>query len=132
MSRRWVYTFQPRFAELVASGAKRQTIRGRRKDGLSPALGDVLSLRAWVGRPRASKQRLLRPECPCVAIAPIIIHEDRIELMAPFSVWGLFDFTLTEIYEEIAKRDGFAGFADMLAWFREVHGLPFAGTLIRW
>lgn len=126
MPRRWVYCFQPRFADLVASGVKRQTIRGERKDGLSPALGDVLSLRAWLGRPRASKQRLLRPECPCVAIFGVII-DDKFGM-------NLYDGEagFATDADQIARADGFGSFIEMKMWFREQHGLPFRGVLIQW
>lgn len=125
MSRRWVYTFQPRFHEGVTNGSKRTTIRGIRKDGFSPAPGDLLSLRAWLGRPRASKQRLLRPECPCVAVQTITITRAGIRIGK-----GVARFKPDE--DAIAKADGFKDGDDMLAWFRETHGLPFQGILIQW
>jgi hypothetical protein len=34
--------------------------------------------------------------------------------------------------EAVAKADGFASWADMRAWFSDVHGLPFHGQLIGW
>lgn len=136
MPRRWVYCFQPRFAELVASGAKRQTIRGERKDGLSPAPGDVLSLRAWVGLPYRSKQRLLRSEEVCVAVGTVEIGENFAKMDTPFDKeW--YEQSMKNPaggceFEYLARADGFASFEEMRAWFREQHGLPFRGVLIRW
>lgn len=52
------YNFKARFTELVASGAKRQTIRPTPKR--MPKPGDWISLRCWTGRPYWSKQRVLR------------------------------------------------------------------------
>ena len=124
MSRRWVYCFQERFADLVADGTKRQTIRGVRKDGRSPALGDTLSLRTWLGRPRASGQRLLRPECPCVGVGSVWINEGGVSV----------DGYIMDLGErnELAKSDGFRDYEEMHEWFREQHRLPFRGVLIRW
>jgi hypothetical protein len=34
--------------------------------------------------------------------------------------------------DEFAQRDGFVDFADMLAWFKATHELPFCGYLITW
>lgn len=49
-----VLLFQPRFANLVAAGTKRQTIRPTRK--IPIVRGDDLSLRQWQGLPYRSKQ----------------------------------------------------------------------------
>jgi uncharacterized protein YqfB (UPF0267 family) len=54
--------FQPRFARLVESGAKTQTIRVKSKAKHPrplPKPGDFLSLREWEGKPYRSKQRKL-------------------------------------------------------------------------
>ena len=125
---RWIYCFQPRFAELVANGAKTQTIRANRKDGRFPVAGDVLSLRAWSGKPYRSKQRQLRPECPCVASSEIlIISVGVVETKSPWV--RVLDNDQLDVF---AKADGFADFAEMVAWFDETHGLPFSGVLIGW
>ena len=52
--RRFVKMFKPRFAELIRSGAKRQTIRPTPK--VLPEAGDIIDCRQWSGLPYRSKQ----------------------------------------------------------------------------
>jgi hypothetical protein len=118
-----VLTFQPRFAPLVIAGTKSQTVRGVRKRPIK--VGDRLSLRRWTGRPYASKQEMLR-EAVCVETAAVNIGRAFLELMVN-------DVELDDAAaNDFARRDGFADYSEMLDWFENVHGLPFAGVLIRW
>jgi len=111
-----VITFKERFAEPVRSGAKRQTIR----KSAGCEVGDILSLRRWTGRPRRSRQELLRTE-PCESVCAITVTDDGV------SVEGA-----AVSAQAMAKADGFADFAEMREFFRKTHGLPFSGYLIRW
>ncbi len=111
-----IVMFKERFAEPVRSGSKRQTIRKR----AGCAVGDILSLRRWTGRPRHSKQELLR-EAPCRSVKTIEIS------MADVRVQGV------RVHEEsMAQADGFIDCKEMREWFGRVHGLPFRGFLIEW
>ncbi len=113
-----VILFQPRFAPLVRSGAKLQTIRPKRKREIKP--GDTLSLREWAGKPYRSKQRVLAGAA-CISSQRIIIKETGVQIeMGIADQFGL------------AKSDGFDDFGEMLNWFAETHGLPFSGILIKW
>jgi len=114
-----VLMFQPRFAEVVRAGAKMQTIRPARKRPIKP--GDELSLRRWIGRPYRSKQEIIA-SVRCEHCWPIRIGWTEL-LIANFRVTSK---------EQIAKRDGFENYGEMLTWFEQTYGLPFAGTLIRW
>jgi hypothetical protein len=118
-TRRFVRMFKPRFAPLVETGAKLQTIRPvpvRR-----PQPGDIISLRAWEGAPYRSKQRVLR-EAKVTAVLDVLLTESGIIL-------GLLPL---EAADGFAKADGFDSWSDMRDWFNETHGLPFAGILICW
>jgi len=114
-----VLMFKPRFADLVASGAKRQTLRPPRKRGV-PGIGEVVSLRRWSGAAYRSPQvELARGR---------IAGTDHVELDDLIVV-----VNGTEVDRHaFARADGFASWPDLVAWFRETHGLPFAGTLYRW
>lgn len=125
-----VLTFQPRFAGLVRTGAKRQTIRLERKRPIKP--GDELSLREWSGRPYLSKQNVLRDGERCSST-----EEFRIENH------GFEDFNLTMFHlngnmldlldmEKLALADGFSDLYEMYTWFCKTHGIPFKGVLIKW
>lgn len=118
--------FKPRFAPLVRSGKKRQTIRPNRKNPIKP--GDTLSLREWCGLPYRTPQRLL-----CVATCRSV-HSLGISLVDPMTnTWDvMIDGKPISGVDQFARDDGFADGADMLAWFQETHGLPFEGTLIKW
>lgn len=114
----FILMFQPRFARLVESGEKLQTVRPVRKRPIFP--GDMLSLREWTGAPYRSKQRLLG-ESPCIGVSPVDIKQ-----------WGVLVRTAGFDAELFAKRDGFSNFSDMRSWFESEHGLPFSGELIQW
>lgn len=120
-----VYLFQYRFAPLVESGTKRTTIRPRRKHPTK--VGDVLSLRAWTGKPYRSKQRILRSGERCKEVHWFRIYGDSVIAME-------LDGRMLEIWETdaLAKADGFSCAQDMMTWFRNEHGVPFQGELIKW
>lgn len=116
-----VRMFKPQFAALVEAGTKRQTIRPVPKR--MPVRFDKIDCRAWVGKPYRSKQRKLRL-ATINEVWPVTI--DR-------TFFWLGDMILaTESADQMAVMDGFKDFAEMAAWFRETHGLPFKGILITW
>jgi hypothetical protein len=119
--RRFVRMFKPQFAPLVESGAKLQTVRPTPKR--MPRFGDVISLRAWSGKPYRSKQRVLR-EATIINVQPIVISDGAVDLD------GL-SLRVSEIIQ-FAQADGFEGASAMLDWFRATHGLPFVGIVITW
>lgn len=106
-----VILFQDKFAELVRSGAKKQTIR--RKSRCKP--GDELSLRKWSGKPYRSKQETICNSV-CTRVQEVRIYEGP----------------ATETSEILARADGFSSHAEMQAWFKNTHGLPFEGQQIEW
>ena len=112
--------FQARFAPLVVSGKKRQTIRAYRKDGRDPKPGDMLYL--YTG------QRTRR----CSFLGSYICAErhvicfDREELQIDNRECGSSEAQC------IAEADGFRDWHTFVDWFDRVHGLPFEGLLIRW
>ncbi len=106
-----VILFQDRFAELVRTGEKIQTIR--KKARCKP--GDDLSLRRWTGKPYRSKQETLR-NAVCAGVEAVRVTE------GPTS----------KDKELFAQADGFESLAEMQDWFRKTHGLPFEGEKIVW
>ena len=114
-----VIMFQPQFAEKVRSGLKRQTIR--KKANCVP--GDDLSLRKWKDKPYRSKQEVLREET-CRCVMDVEITDTCVKLDGqPLTPEAEIGF---------AVADGFMSPSDMRDWFRQTHGLPFGGQLIRW
>ncbi|HEX9640700.1 MAG TPA: ASCH domain-containing protein [Candidatus Krumholzibacteria bacterium] len=120
--------FQSRFAPLVESGKKRQTIRAYRKDGRDPKPGDTLYFYTGLRTKRCRKLG----EARCESAEAFEIdqygcawkqcreHPDSLEpVRAPELGW-------------IATRDGFRSYEEMRSWFERTHGLPFEGFLIRW
>jgi hypothetical protein len=110
--------FQPRFAEKVKDGSKRQTIRPVPKRGI--VAGQILSLRQWSGKPYRSKQVVLR-EDSCASVDEISIDSSGVACLSP-----------DPLTEEFAKADGFESWKEMVEWFRKTHGFPFRGILIKW
>ena len=119
-----ILNFQPRFAELVASGAKRQTIRLLRKRPI--AFGDTLRLYTGLRRPGA---RLL-------AVGRVTsVQTIRLNWRKCLLDWKPQTKMLdTEFAQRtrIARLDGFSNWNEMIQWFERTHGLPFNGVLIRW
>ena len=113
-----VILFQDRFAAMVKTGLKHQTIRKSAR--CKP--GDILSLRRWSGKPYRSRQELLRTET-CTAVKPILITNTGIYV----------DGRWCESFpHDMARADGFVDFGEMVLWFGVTHGLPFCGELIDW
>ena len=111
------YNFLKQFASLVETGAKRTTIRGRRKH---PAKrGDILYL--YTGQ-RQKTCRKLR-EAICLGVKPLKIMkacEDDAE-------WSFFvnDRKLSKNEVRVmAWTDARMGVPEFLAFFKERYGLP--------
>ena len=115
-------TFQPRFADLVASGDKRQTIRKPRPC----VVGDILHL--WEGD-RTHKTRKLGVG-RVVEIFYIRIAEPAIiALRQAGDPWHPVS---AERLRPFAKLDGFNTAMEFFMFFGDHYGLPFEGILIRW
>ena len=114
------FNFQPRFADLVESGQKTQTIRKTCR----AKVGDKVSL--YTGQ--RTKQCRKLGEGTITDIRALAINQ--FETMAMFFVDERLIRPRTA--DEIARRDGFASHQEMAQWFKDTHGLPFDGWLIRW
>ncbi len=123
--RRFVRMFKPRFAALVASGKKRQTIRPLPKR--MPKVGDILDAREWSGKAYRSPQRKLG-EYTISAIHAVTIRPWNFEIAG----LSLTHPRNTSLLDRAARADGFADFGEMFEWFEREHGLPFSGILIEW
>lgn len=132
-----VLLFIPRMAALVRAGTKRQTIRATRRNPIVP--GDELSLRTWTGKPYRSPQEILRDGEVCKSVEPI-----RMEANPRFTD-GIRDGDLFSVYlgpliqgldsydlDTLAMLDGFKNSIEMYQAFRDMHGFPFEGHLIKW
>lgn len=117
--------FQPRFAGLVESGTKRQTIRPLPKRPVRP--GHLLSLRVWTERPYGSRQRVLGTAV-VTSVEPVTIEDTGREDLVTVAGRQL----PPEELHAFAVADGFAGALEMFNWFEQTHGLPFTGVLIKW
>ena len=117
-----VIMFEPQFHDAIRAGTKRTTIRPRRKRKFKKA--EALSLRGWSGRPYGSKQFVVA-EATYFHDEPITVEETGITIDGKSVYPGDL--------ERIAQDDGFKNWPEMLAWFRDTHGLPFSGgDLIHW
>lgn len=135
--------FQARFAPLVESGEKRQTIRKRRKDGRDPKPGDTLYL--YTGMRTKACRKLGEAKCrevfPFQLTARAETGNGNVNMFAGlsshrgggsrFRAASLRDGTRSRI-ARLAKADGFSSPEEMVCWFEAAHGLPFEGLLIRW
>jgi hypothetical protein len=116
-----VTMFKERFAEDVCIGNKLQTVRPmpRRRQDL-PKVGERRSLRRWTGRPYNSPQEELR-QIVVAEMGEITIGD--IYVILPDWVKSLKAFALA---------DGFLSVEEFMQFFRETHGLPFHGYVMRW
>lgn len=111
--------FRTRFADLVAKGVKRQTIRETRKRVIN--VGDTLHL--FTGQRTAYCKKL--GEATVAAVRQILITDDGVFLDGE----RLRGIPL----EEFVKADGFVDPSDFFAWFNKQRGgQDFAGRVIYW
>lgn len=115
--------FDDTFADRIASGVKRCTIR-RMSDDL-PSPGDRLCL--WQPHPTLPQQ-LIRDDVICTAVRPIRIWRSD-------PTWISVDLDgrrlILSQLRVLALADGFERVMDFLRHF-ERKGLPFEGALIEW
>lgn len=117
------YNFRPQFAPLVESGAKRQTIRAPRKNGHA-RVGDKVHL--YTGMRTKECRKIGEAHCwgsEAIWVTSAGVHR----IGCVYSISSDMDWL-----DDFARRDGFHTFAEMAAWFKETHGLPFRGVLIEW
>lgn len=112
--------FDARFADSVASGEKRQTIR-RNAECVA---GDDLELYT-VDRKLA--------DAVCTRVRPVEIYRTHISIDGEWLQSGSArQGCIEDCDNDFAKRDGFSGFREMVAWLRTNYSLPFNGSLIEW
>lgn len=112
--------FKKRFAPLVESGKKRQTIRAKRRDGRNPHPGETLYL--YTGLRTKGCRKI--GEVTCLGVQEITIDPTDINLSGTWlNIAGR---------EAMARADGFKDFAEMRDFFDREHGIPFSGLLIQW
>jgi hypothetical protein len=109
--------FSPEFAELVAAGRKRQTIRQRAR--VKP--GQRIQL--YTGQRTKACRKL--GEAVCAAVLPVT-------LVWPFVTLDGEALGFGDSYE-FARLDGFPDYVTMWRWFRDRYGMErFSGYVIRW
>ena len=121
------YNFQSRWADDVAEGRKRGTIRanGKRRHA---QMGEALQL--YTGQRTRYCRKLVTPDPICLNSIPVRMERGLSErrIVVIYAGWEL----TREALEAMAREDGFATAADMLDWFEATHGLPFEGRHITW
>lgn len=117
------FNFQPRFADLVESGAKTQTIRKTCR----AKVGDTVYL--YTGQ-RTKQCRKLGQGVVTSSTAIRLYLSPALGGLPMLKYGGRL---LTNDGEEnIATDDGFTCFLEMANWFQNQYGLPFEGWLITW
>lgn len=111
------FNFSPEFADAVAAGTKRQTIRRTKR--AKP--GDALQL--YTGQRTKACRKL--GDAVCEFVDYIGIRPDGITLGNANKHPGDVD--------EFARADGFKDFRAMVSWFEKKYGSPFfTGYVHRW
>ncbi len=112
------FNFQAMFADAVANGSKRQTIRAKRKN--RPRVGQMAH--CYSGMRTRNCRRL--GEWKIVSVMHVRIDDAGV----------LLDGAAVRAVEldTFARADGFENWERMLNWFRNAHGLPFHGDLVMW
>lgn len=113
-----IYNFQERFVPFIVSGEKTHTIRAVRANPDKP--GNTLHL--YTGLRHKGARLLAR--VPCVKVEEIRIRAGD---FAVFIDGQLLDHTESE---QLARRDGFTSFQDMMNFWDG--RLPFKGHIIYW
>lgn len=113
--------FKKQFAPAVESWEKLQTIRARRKDGRDPLPGQPLYL--YTGMRTKVCRKLGKTICK--KTQPITI-EENLDIIV-----GTHCLSVGEEIE-LAEKDGFIDRVEFYQFFRDTHGLPFYGLIIKW
>lgn len=112
--------FQPRFADLVESGQKTQTIRKT----LRGKVGDTVYL--YTGQRTKNCRKL--GEGVVTNIETVSLYRG---CLGPHVMVAGNEILVVD-FKRFALADGFASFHEMLDWFEKHHGLPFDGFLYKW
>jgi len=122
--------FKAQFAEMVADGRKRQTIRAMRKHPIK--VGDKLFLYTGMRTRRCIKLG----ETECIEALPIEVRVDcqkgQYRAVVEFVGMKPLFFMPAKGVEEMARADGFKDQKEMAKFFYETHGRVTRGQLIRW
>ena len=120
-----LYNFEKRFVPFIKAGTKTHTIRAKRKYPSKP--GDTLHLYTGL---RTKKARRIIPPVMCVRVEEIEIKDGAFfdENHASVRVDSV-ELDKSE-REQLAKRDGFENFEQMIQFWRG--RLPFVGHVIHW
>lgn len=111
--------FSPQFAAAVAAGKKRQTIRDK-----TCARGGLV-LQLYTGQRTKACRKLM--DAVCLSVQCIVLMETVVQPHGNVTLMGAY-------LEEFAKKDGFATYADMWAFFapRANEDGEYNGVLIKW
>lgn len=128
------YNFQPRFAALVESGSKTQTIR-RHRINRHARPGEEVQL--YTGMRTPDCRLLARGVCVDTAEVCISLKSNVLSLAPLAGDDGATERCETPAsLDEFARADGFASWSEMQAWFSDQYGAndpnAFIGVLIRW
>ena len=104
----------------VASGQKRQTIRGPREGRGQARMCDRLQL--YTGQRIRRCRKLMIPDPVCVAAVLVIIQCNGL-------IYDCHGHGRPDLF---ARNDGFKDLQPMADWFETRHCLPSEGTLIMW
>lgn len=113
--------FQSRFADAVASGRKTQTVRAPWKDGRIP-FREGKHLQLYTGMRTKQCRRL--GDAICTGVSVVRIDHWTMQINS-------YQQSIPAA-NRFAVDDGFENFDQMVTWFRETHGIPFNGYLIKW
>ena len=119
--------FQARFADMVRSGQKRQTIRaaGKRKP---PRVGDPLML--YTGMRQCGCRKLL--DTVCTGVTPISISTRSKTISVANTLLNRWQILTAEEADQLAIKDGFANAEELFRWVSANHGEVLSGNVIEW
>ena len=112
-----LYNFQPRFVSPILAGEKTHTIRAYRQH--ADKVGNTMHLYTGLRHPGA--QLLMR--VPCVKVETIAIAVNH-------AIWIDGMLLIGDECCQLARRDGFDSFGDMMAFWDG--RLPFQGAIFHW
>lgn len=111
--------FLARYADAVAGGAKRQTVRRQRKRPIAP--GDALYL--YTGMRTKACRRLLVTQCR-------MTRELRVTENGTLKLDG--QALYAGAIDQFARNDGLRDWNELRAFIERRYGLPFDGVVIYW
>lgn len=117
------FNFNRKFKDQIRLGAKRSTIRSKRRCNL----GDAMQL--YTGQRTKKCEKIMDVEC--IGLARIRIGFEEDGHLIPWAIESGYEGTPL-VFKRLHRQEGFQNINEMVAFFQDRYGLPYTGWIHTW